>query len=111
MGQVIWNILLLSVAVFVAAHVVPGIRVKGFGTAVAVAVVYRVISFLLFWILVFLSFPFVLVTFGLFIFVINAFLLWLTSRVLDNFNVDGFGSALLGSLLISLCSVILRAIF
>lgn len=111
MLSAVWNILLLSVAVFVVAHVVPGIRVKSFGTAVLVAVVYSVISFLLFWVLVVLAFPAVLLTFGLFIFVINAFLLWLTSRVLPDFQVAGFVPALLGSLLISLCSVLLRAVF
>lgn len=108
MTGAIINILLLSVAIFIVAQILPGIEVKGFGTAVLVALVYSLIHFLLFWILVVLSLPFVLLTFGLFIFVINAFLLWLTSRLISDFRVSGVGTTLLASVLITVCSTLLR---
>ncbi len=109
--NLILDILLLSVAIFIVAQLLPGVRVKDFGTAVVVAVVYSVIHYLLFRILVFLALPFVLLTFGLFVFVINALLLWLTAKLVSDFKVSGFGTTLLASLLITLCSLVLKAVF
>ena len=107
----LWNLLLLSVSVFVVAQVLPGIRIKGFGTAVIVALVYSVINFFVDWLLVFLSFPFIVVTMGLFLFVINAFLLWITDKLIDDFEIDGFGTTLVASCLITVLNAILRWIF
>ena len=93
------------------ANILPGIKVKGFGTALAVAIVYSLIHFLLYRVLFLISLPFLIASFGLFVFVINAFLLWLTSQLVKDFKIDGCGTTLLASLLISLCSVLLRAVF
>lgn len=108
---VIKDILLLTIAIFVVAKLLPGIRIKSFGTAVLVAVVYSVVHFFLYRILTILTFPFILLTFGLFVFIINAALLYLTSKLVSDFKLAGFGTTLLASLLISLCSVVLRSIF
>ena len=107
----IWNLVLLSVAVFLVAQILPGIRIKGFGTAVMVALVYSVINFLTGWLLVFLSLPFIIVTLGLFLFVINAVLLWITDKLIENFEIEGFGTTFVASFLISLLNTILRWIF
>lgn len=107
----ILNILLLSLAVYVVARVLPGIRLKNFGTAIIVAIVYSVINFLLFKILVFLTLPATILTFGLFIFVINAFLLWLTDKFLDDFKIDGFFTTLIAAFLITVINNVLRWIF
>lgn len=111
MAHFLWNILLLSVAVFLVAQLLPGIRLKNFGTAVVVAVVYSLINILLGWLLVFLSFPFLLITFGLFKFVINAFLLWITDKMLDDFEIDGIGTTLFAAFLITIMASLLRWIF
>ncbi len=111
MLNALWNVLLLAVAIFVVAQVLPGIRVKSFATALVVAIVYSLVHFFLFWILTILALPFIILTFGLFVFVINAFLLWLTSQLVADFKVQGIVTTLLASLLISLCSMLLRAIF
>ena len=97
----IWNLLILSVAIFIVANFLPGIRIKGPGTAVIVAVVYSLINFFLWWLFVILSIPLVIVTFGLFIFVINAFLLWITDRMVDNFEINSFGTTLVAAFLIT----------
>ncbi len=110
MYEAICDVLLLSLVVFVVAKILPGIRVKGFGTAVVVAIVYSVVHFLLFRILVFLSLPFLLFSFGLFVFIINAFLLWLTSQLVRGFEIRGLGTTLAGSLLITAFSIVLRAL-
>ena len=56
-------------------------------------------------VLVLLTLPVTLLTLGLFLFVINALLFWATASVLDGFTVAGFGAALIGSLIYSLCGM------
>jgi putative membrane protein len=85
-----FSLALGGLAFLIVARVLPGFRIKGgFGTAVLVAFVYGVMKALLWKLLVLLTLPFVIVTLGLFIFVINAFLLWLTDKVLARLEVRG----------------------
>lgn len=111
MISIIWRILLLSVAIFVVAQLMPGIRLKNFGTAVVVAVVYSVVNFLLYKILVFLSLPLIFISLGLFVIIINAFLLWLTDKLIENFEIKGIGTTILASIFISLINLLLQWIF
>ena len=107
----LWSILLLSLTVFLVARLLPGIHLKGFGTAVIVAVVYSLINYLFGWLLLLLTLPAVIITFGLFKFVINAFLLWITDKMIDDFKIEGFGTALIAAFLITLIDSALRWIF
>jgi putative membrane protein len=59
--------------------------------------------------LVLLTLPVTLLTLGLFLFVINALMFWSAASVLAGFDVDGFGAALIGSVIYSLCSVVIDA--
>lgn len=106
--EMIINILLLSLVIFVVSAILPGIRLKNYWTAIVVAVVYSVINFLVGWLLVFLSLPFILITFGLFTFVINAALLWVTDMVIEDFEIDGFGTTLIAAFLITVLNVGLK---
>ncbi len=96
------NLLILSVAVFLVANILPGIRVKNFITAMIVAVVYSVINFLAGWLLVLVSLPFIVLTFGLFKLVINAFLLWITDKLIDDFEIKDFLTTIVAAVLITL---------
>ena len=109
MGFII-HIFLLSVAVFVVAQLLPRITLKSYGTAVIVAIVYALLSFLFGGILTLLSLPIVIITFGLFKFVINAILLWLTDAFIKDFKIDGVGTLLIAAVLITLLDAILKAI-
>ena len=111
MADFLWNILLLSVSVFLVAQLLPGIRLKNFGTAIVVALVYSLINYIIGWFLVIISLPFMFITFGLFKFVINAFLLWITDKLLEDFEIDGIGSTLFAAFLISVLDSILHWIF
>ena len=102
------NILVLGVAIFLVAQILPGIKMKSFMTGIQVAIVYSIIHFLCFKILAFLALPLVIVTLGLFVFVINAILLWVTDQILDDFEIKNFGTTLLASLLISLCNSLIH---
>lgn len=102
------NWLVLSIAVLVTAELLPGIRVKSFKSALLVAIVFGLLNFVLGKILFFL---FAVLTLGVawllaFIthWLVDAIVLKLTSKVTDHIYIDGFGSALLGALCISLLS-------
>ena len=109
--------LIIAASLFVAAWIVPGIRVEGdaWVTYAVMAVVLGLVNALVRPVLKFLSCGFIIITLGLFVFVINAATLLLSSNIAQNwFNVgyyvDGFGAALLGSIVVSLVSVVLSQI-
>ena len=111
MMSFLWNILLLSVAIFLVAKMLPGIHLKSFGTAVIVSIVYSVINYLIGWLLILLSLPIIFITFGLFKFVINAFLLWTTDKWIDDFEIDDIGTTLIAAFLITVIDSVLRWVF
>ena len=96
------HLLVTAVAVLIAARIVPGIRVRSFGSAVVFAFVLAILNVILAKVLIVLALPLVLLTLGLFLIVINGFLFWLADKVVEGVEVDGFGSAILGSLVTSL---------
>jgi putative membrane protein len=106
--HILINILLFSIVVFVVAQILPKVKIKSFGTAVVVAIVYSLFSFFFGWILTFLSLPLIIITFGLFKFVINAFLLWVTDQFISDFKIDGFGTTLIAAFLITIFDWILK---
>lgn len=98
------QLLVTAAAVLVAARIVPGIRVKSFGSAVIFALVLGLLNVFLKFILVIVSLPLLLLTLGLFMFVINGFLFWLADKIVDGVEVDGFGACVLGSVLTTVVS-------
>ena len=96
----------VTLAVLLAAKVVPGIRVKSVGSAVVFAVVLGVLNILLKSVLVVFALPLVIVTLGLFLIVINAFLFWLADKLVKGVEVDGFGSCVLGSVVVSVVTIL-----
>ena len=67
MARNILLILLNALVIFVVARVTPGVRIKGYGSAIAVAIVYAVLTFTLKWLLVTLTIPLIVLSFGLFL--------------------------------------------
>tara|TARA_B100000700_G_C14854389_1_gene765573 strand:- start:52 stop:393 length:342 start_codon:yes stop_codon:yes gene_type:complete len=106
--SIIMSILAFSLSVLVVARLMSSVHVRGFGTTIAVAIVYGILKFLFYKILVFLSFLFVMLTLGLFLIVINAFLLWITDKLIDDFEIESFGSTVIASILISILDVVFR---
>jgi putative membrane protein len=72
-----------------------------FGTWLWIALIFAVVNAIVGPVLRLFSLPFVLLTLGLFLLVINAALLGLTAAITDRLTVDGFGSAVLGGLLLA----------
>src|SRR5919106_5042146 len=102
----------LFAAVFLGlSKLLPGFHVQSFGTALIVSAVYSILHILLFKILLILAFIPVILTFGLFIFVINAVILWLTNLLIDGFNIDSIPVALVAAVLLTIANNVIRAIF
>jgi putative membrane protein len=101
--------LLLAAALLLVAHLYPGVVVKSFGSALIAAFVLGLFNTLVRPLLVLLTLPVTLLTLGLFLFVINALMFWAAAAVLDGFTVTGFGAALIGSLIYSLCGMVIDA--
>jgi putative membrane protein len=109
-----WAIIAFSL--FVAAWLVPGIRVEGNAWLIftVMAVILGLVNAVVRPILTLLTCSLVILTLGLFVLVINALTLWLASSIAVNwfhvgFYVDGFWAAFLGALIVSIVSVILSA--
>lgn len=97
-----------ALAIVAAAHIVPGIEVRGVLSALAAGLVLGLINAAVRPLLLILTLPLTLVTLGLFLFVLNALCLWLTSALVRGFEVQGFWAAVLGALLVSLVSWVLN---
>ena len=110
--QIIWRLLINAAALWAATRLVPGISFDGdWRLLLAVALVFGVLNVALRPILILLTLPLFILTLGLFTFVLNAVMLWLTGRVSDalrlGFHVDGFGAAFLGALVVAVVSFLL----
>jgi putative membrane protein len=101
--------LILTLAIMTAAYLFSGIHVSGFGSAFFAAMVLGILNAFFRPILFILTLPINVLTLGLFTFVINALLLMMTSGIIGGLVVEGFGSALFGSLIISLVSLLLSS--
>lgn len=97
------KILLTALAVIVLASFLPGIDVGGnYLTAIVVAIVIALLNMFIRPLLIFFTLPATLVTFGLFLFVINAIIIMLAGYLVDGFAVSGFLTALIFSILLSM---------
>ncbi|MDE0598080.1 MAG: phage holin family protein [Dokdonia donghaensis] len=101
------KILLTAVAVVVLSKFLPGVTVDGFVTAIIVAVVLALLKFIVRPILVILTLPVTIITFGLFLFIINAIIILIADYFVGGFSVSGVWIALLFSILLSIFQSIL----
>lgn len=100
--------LLNAVSLLIVAQVVPGFHLRGFGAALIAALVIGLINATLGLFLKFITFPFALVTLGLFWFVINALMLELATWFVPGFEIRGFFAAFLGAIVLCGVNMLLR---
>ena len=110
MPRLIIDVVLTAGLLYVLASVLPGVRMKSFGTAVVVALVYGLLNYFLFWAIALISFIPMLLSLGLFGLVINAFLLWLTDKLVDDFEIRSFGVTFAMAVLLTVGRIVLRVI-
>jgi putative membrane protein len=108
--SIIWSWIILTVAILIVSYLLPGIRVTGLGSAIIAAAVLGIFNAILKPILVILTLPLTIVTFGLFLFVINALLFMLVGSVVTGFRVESFWWALFGSLLVSFINYVIQSL-
>jgi len=104
------NWLLITIAVFVTAYILPGVTIVSIPVAFVVAIVLGIINIFLKPILLILTLPINILTLGLFTLVINASLVMLASKIIDGFYVSGFWWALIFSLVLLLVHFVLHTV-
>ena len=99
-----------ALALWIVAQIIPGIEVRGFGAALMATIVIAIVNGTIGVVLKFLFFPITFLTLGLFLLVLNALLLELASLFTPGFKVRGFIPALVGSVVLTILTALLRRI-
>lgn len=110
MFVVIANWFLSALALLIVSRVISGIHLDDFGAALIAVIILGLVNALIKPLILLLTLPLTIVTLGLFALVINAFMLMLAGSFISGFRVDGFGSALIGSILLSVISMVLHSL-
>lgn len=96
--------LVITVAILLASTILPGIHVESLTTAIIAAAILGVVNTFLRPVLLILTLPLTILTLGIFAFILNALMLLLVAYFVSGFEIDGFGWAFLGALIISIAS-------
>jgi len=99
--RILAKLLITALALLAVAYLLPGVVVSSFYIALIVAVILGLLNLVVKPILVVLTLPINILTLGLFMWVINGFLLWFVSTFVGGFSVSGFWVAVLASLIVS----------
>lgn len=108
--KTILNIIITTILVMVISYYLPGVTVTGFKAALIVALVLGLLNIFVKPVLVFLTLPATIFTLGLFLLVINAIIILICDALVDGFEIRSFISALLFSLILSVCQAVLSAV-
>jgi putative membrane protein len=108
MGLLLYFVV-MAAAMLLLSRVLPGFQVNGWGPALIASVVLAVVNVIVKPILFILTLPFTILTLGLFLFVLNAMMLWLTSVLVPGFRVSGFLTTLIASLVLALVSMVWKS--
>jgi putative membrane protein len=108
--RLLLNWVLSALALWIVAHVVPGFHLTGAGAALIAALVIGFVNATVGFFLKIVTFPFIVLTLGIFWIVINAAMIELASTIVPGFHVDTFGAAFWGAIVLSLVNMVLRAI-
>jgi putative membrane protein len=104
------NWLLSALSLVIVANVIPGFQVSGFVAALIAAVVIGLVNSTLGILLKIVTFPLTIVTLGIFWLIINALMLKVAAALVPGFRIQGFLPALLGSIVLTLVNMVLRAL-
>ena len=110
MGLLLISWLISTVSLIIVGMVVPGFEVESFGSALIAAVVIGLINATVGLFLKIITIPISILTFGIFLLVINALMLMFASSLLSGFTVTGFWAAFFGAIVLALVNMVLRGI-
>jgi len=108
MTAVLVHWVLAALVLMVTAHAVPGMEVKNFVSALLASLIVGVVNTVLWPVLAFLTFPLTLVTFGLFLLVVNGICLKLAAGLSPGFSIKGFFPAIVGSVMLTILGWLVR---
>lgn len=103
----LYTLFINSIAVFFGAYLLQGIEIKNYLTAIGVAILLAIVNVLIKPFIVVLTIPLTIITLGLFILVINAWMLMLVGKIVEGFKVHSFISALIMGIFLSVVNAIL----
>jgi len=106
------QLVIVTLAVLISSYILPGVSIDGnnFLTALVVAAVLSFLNAVVKPIMIILTIPVTIITFGLFLLVINALMILLAAKIVDGFHVEGFWYALLFSFILSLVTSLLEGV-
>jgi putative membrane protein len=110
MALILLHWLISALSLLIVAHLVPGFALKGFGSALIASVVIGLVNSTVGFLLKIFTLPLTLLTFGLFLFIINACMLQFAALFVPGFAIYGFFPALLGAVALALVQMVLRAV-
>jgi putative membrane protein len=106
MQGIIIRMLVAMLGLFLAAKILPGVRIQGTGTFILAALLLGLVNGVVRPIAFVLTLPITIITLGLFLFVLNAAMFGLVAALLDDFSVAGFWSALFGAIIVGITSTV-----
>jgi len=106
MNGIILRTLIAILGLYLASAIVPGVQISGTGSFILAGVLLGLVNAFVRPVAFVLTFPFTLVTLGLFLLVLNAAMFGLVAAMLDNFTVAGFWAAILGALIVSITTTV-----
>ena len=106
MVEILIHILITSVLLLLVAKIVSGIEIDDWGAAIFAAIVLGIINAIIKPLLIILTIPITVLTLGLFLLVINAFMLWMEGVLVRGVKISGFWHALLGSMVLSVLNTV-----
>ena len=104
------HLVLSAALLLIVANLISGFTVDSWGAALLAALILGVVNALVRPLLVVLTLPLTIVTFGLFLVVINAFMLQLAAALVPGFHISGFGPALIATILLALLGIAVAAL-
>ncbi len=104
------HLIVTAALLLLVSNVVRGVRIAGWGSALLGALVLGFVNAFVRPVMVLLTLPLTVLTLGLFLLVVNAFMLWIVAALVPGIRVKGFGPALIGSLLLTLLNIAVAAL-
>ena len=110
MGRMLANWVLSALALFIVSRFVPGFHIASLGTALVVALVFGLLNATLGLVLKLVSLPLIVLTLGLFLLVVNAFVLELASTFVRGFHISSFNAAFWGAAALAVLQMLFRCL-
>lgn len=109
--QILVRWLISALVILTSAYILPGVHILDFVTALVIAVVLGVVNAIVRPVLIILTLPITIITFGLFLLIINALLVMLTTYIVPGFRVDSFWWALLFGVIVAIFNAVVSLLY